>query len=343
MATLQDIADQAGVSLNTASRILAGQIKGMRRDAVARAALVHRIAQEMNYRPNSFAKAIRSGRFGGIALLLSTQRSRSYLPSRLLEGIEKALVGRDLHLTLTSLPDEVLTRGETVPKILRQAMADGLLINYTHHIPGQMIDLIDRNGIPCVWLNTSCAEDGVRPDDENAAYLATCALLERGHRRICFAHAGQEDTLEAAHYSIGARLKGYSRAVTEAGFPVMMWWAKYQTQATVRAAGMRRWLGAADRPTAIVAYAPMTAMGVLTAAYQLGLRVPEDLSVVTFSDAPSTDLGIQISTMLLPELEMGRCAVEMLEKKIDAPTGHLPSEVLPFSFEQGQTMARVPS
>lgn len=339
MATLQDVADRAGVSLNTASRILSGQIKGLRRDAVARSELVQRIAQELNYRPNSFAKAMRRGHFGGIALLLSTQQSRSYLPPHLLEGIEKALLGRDLHLTLTSLPDEVLTHDEVVPKILRQSMADGLLINYTHHIPQPMIDLIERNGIPCVWLNTDRREDCVRPDDETAAWTATRAFLDRGHRRIAFVHAYQADPSNVAHYSVAARLAGYSRAMTEAGLKPLALWEQHQTESATRTAVIAQWLAEPDRPTAALTYSPNSAVGLIVGAWKLGLRVPEDFSIVTFAEASNSDLGFAVATMVLPELEMGRRAVEMLERKIDAPTQRFPTELVPFTFIQGQSIA----
>ena len=341
MATLQEIADRAGVSLNTASRILAGRIKGVRKDAVARSETVLKIAQELNYRPNTSAQAIRSGRFGGIALLLSTNPNRSHMPRGMLEGIEAVLVGHDMHLTLTRVPDERLTQQGVVPKILRRSMTDGLLINYTDHIPDKMIDLIEREKIPSVWINTNRETDCVRPDDFAAAQQATKELIKRGHRRIAYVdyHNNHSPLVGPLHYSVADRSNGYIAAMEAAGLtPQLVWEERDVTRERMTLASAL--LASPDRPTAIVAYSPFTALPLLIAAFKTGrLDVPKDLSLITFSDILSDDAGLALSAMLIPTPEIGRLATEMLLRKIEEPLLTQPSLAVPFVLALGSTIA----
>jgi LacI family transcriptional regulator len=340
VSTLQEIADIAGVSLNTASRVLSGRIKGVRRDAVERSELILKIAQDLNYRPNTSAKAIRCGRFGGIALLLSTTQSRSHIPAGLLEGIESVLLPHDLHLTFTRLPDDSLTHQGVVPKILRQSMTDGMLVNYTHHIPSKMVKLIENERIPSVWLNTKRDRDCVRPDDLRAARQATERLLALGHRRIAYVDLSSDDhATKACHYSVADRLAGYSAAMEAAGLTPQIVTQDRDVLPAERIGLAAEFLQRPDRPTAVVAYAPWTALPVLLAAATVcRLEVPRDLSIMTFSDVTDDRAGIALSSMLLPTAEIGTVATEMLLQKIESPRSSFAEKAVPFAEGEGHTI-----
>lgn len=342
MATLQEIADRSGVSLNTASRILAGRIKGVRRDAVARSNLVLRVAEELNYRPNTSAQAIRSGRFGGIALLLSTTYSRSHLPAGLIDGVETVLSEHDMHLTLTRVPDERLTEQGVVPKILRRALSDGMLINYTDHIPEKMIELINKENIPSIWLNTKRDKDCVRPDDFWAAQHATEELIKRGHRRITYVdyHNIHSPVVGPLHYSMVDRSEGYIAAMTAAGLKPQTAWEDRKIAPGERINLATQLLDRPNRPTAVVAYSPYTALPMLLAAMaNLRMNVPKDLSIVTFSDLMYEEAGMTLSSMLVPTTEMGRLATEMLLTKIEHPKKQFAAKAVSFTFSLGTTIA----
>ena len=341
MSTLQQIADLAGVSLNTASRVLSGRIKGVRRDAVERSEMILKIAQDLNYRPNTSAKAIRCGRFGGIALLLSTTPSRSHVPAGLLEGIESVLLPHDLHLTFTRLPDDSLTQQGMVPKILRQSMTDGMLVNYTHHIPGKMVKLIENEKVPSVWLNTKRPRDCVRPDDLGAARDATERLLALGHRRIAYVDLSSTDhASKTCHYSVADRLAGYSAAMEAGGLPRQILAEDRDVLPMERIGIAGEFLKRPNHPTAIVAYAPYTALPVLLAAATIcGLKVPKDLSIVTFSDVTDDRAGLALSSMLIPTSEIGSMATEMLLQKIASPKSSFAEKAVGFAEGEGDTIA----
>lgn len=108
---LADVARRAGVSMMTASNVLANR-GGFGARTVE---TVRRAAREMGYRPNGAARAMAQRRFGSVALLLSTVGYRSIMPAELLDGILDALTSCRLRLTLAKLPDETLVRKEFVP------------------------------------------------------------------------------------------------------------------------------------------------------------------------------------------------------------------------------------
>jgi LacI family transcriptional regulator len=88
--TLKQIAKEVDVSIDTVSRVLAGKVKEQSPRIAARAARVREVAERLNYRPNEVARAVRSGRFGNVALLQSPLRNRSLLSNLLLDGIQRA-------------------------------------------------------------------------------------------------------------------------------------------------------------------------------------------------------------------------------------------------------------
>ena len=285
---------------------------------------------------------MRSGRFEGIGLLLSTNANRSHIPAGLLDGIYAGLVSRDMHLTLSPMPDEKLNSGE-VPKIVRQRIVDGLLINYTDHVPPSLIELIAVHRIPSIWLNTHRPNDAIRPDDYNAAQRATGELLAFGHRRISYVDYHNAHNDADLHYSVLDRYQGYADAMIAAAQQPRAIWERDALDPQDRIGKAARWLGQSNRPSAVVCYSPWTSLPVLLAAATVcQLRVPADLSIVTFSDQVFQDIGISMATMLLPEQDLGRQAVEMLMEKIDEPQVSLPTRVLPFTLEPGETMAPPP-
>jgi DNA-binding LacI/PurR family transcriptional regulator len=105
---------------------------------------------------------MRTGSFGCVALLLSTRQFHSALPIGLMEGIHDGLAERNLHLTFARVPDEKLTDEQEVPKFLREWMADGMIVNYTHDFPVRLLTLINEHEMPSIWTNAKLDADCVR-------------------------------------------------------------------------------------------------------------------------------------------------------------------------------------
>ncbi|NBB95543.1 MAG: substrate-binding domain-containing protein [Planctomycetes bacterium] len=327
MATLQDIAKKAGVSRRTAAAVLSGEHKPKRPTALKRAAKVKAVASKMGYRPNAYAKAVRSGTFGSIALLLSTHLGKSRLPPQTLHGICYALSERELHLTVGELPDVRLTDSGYVPKVLREWCSDAMLINYTGEIPLKMINIIEDMDQPAVWLNRKHDHDCVYPDDAAFGRQATEAVLRAGHRRVVYVDWGTGwDRLNEAHYSQRDRQDGYEQAMKDAGLTAE---CLRRSDTDGNADPMEslkdtvgRLLASDNRPTAFVAYSSAYVRVLAATARSLGLGVPDDVSLVGVGASDDVlDDNMMISVVAVPEREYGRAGVLLALEKLEAPDG----------------------
>jgi LacI family transcriptional regulator len=334
----EQIASQVGVSARTVQRVLNSELKDTRPSIIRRSNQIRVLAEQMNYRPNSAAKAVAKGSFKCISLVRAAWGGKRFPFSSLSDGILEELVAHDMHLALHQLPDEKLTQAGYLPKVLRTSMSDGLLVDYAHDIPARMVELIQQDAMPSIWLNVKMPADCVHPDDLQATQLAAKYLIDRGHKRIAYVQLGV-----SGHYSEAERRDGYTTAMQAAGLPT------YYAIITadnlkVRASGMRmsmarEFLARPDRPTAVVAYSSASAQPLAVAAMAMGLRVPQDLSIVSVDvdGAASTDLGFSITTVLVDAVEFGRQGVRALLKKIQNPDQPLLPVLIPGRLLAGQT------
>lgn len=353
MATLEQIAQEAGVSRYTVANVLKGRNKESWACTARRAEEIRAIALRLGYRPNAAAVATATGRTSMVALLLSTDSGRSQLPPPMLRGIHDALAARNLHLMVAYLPDQELERLSSTPKVLREWAVDGFLIDYTHRIPARMIELIRDNQLPAVWINSKQDTDCVFPDDYGAGAQATKYLLELGHREICYLDLSHSPDDRGEHYSAFDRFHGYQEAMRQAGLEPQSWFA-FSTPGPQRPLRLRQMLEAPHAPTAFLGYGQSELNLAAFAATRLGLEVPRDLSLLTFGPEAEIGSGLRLSTMPVPEAEVGAAAVRLLAQKMeahwakapldgDAPADEpalLPPQPIPFAPPDGETCAR---
>jgi len=342
--TLQDIASRVGVDRSTVSRVLSNKAAegGISLELANKIILK---ARELNYIPNTSARAIRMGRFNCAALLMSTDAGRSYLPSRLLDGIHDQLAAADMHLTVAKVPDAKLNSETYVPKILRSLMADGLLINYTMHLPEHLVEMVEQRQLPAIWINTPRDHDVVYPHNRAAARQATERLLALGHRRIAYIDVCHDwSGVRSAHFSASERLTGYSEAMRSAGLkpqevrpdrPCL----NFEQEKLFTVEFLRR----PDRPTALICYFSIFLPALMQAAAEAGIRIPRDLSVVTFSPENYREHGVITSAMIEPHYRMGQESVRMLHAKIKKPLDSIEPKKLDFSWRDMETCAAPPS
>jgi LacI family transcriptional regulator len=307
--------------------------------------------QELGYRPNASARAMRRGRFGCAALVLSRshQQTHSHIPSGLLDGLDDELSLHDMHLTVSRLSDEELSSDEFIPKVLRQHTADGIIVNYTHDIPDEMLKLIHAHHAPAVWLNAKLRSDCVYPDDRGAAGTVTDELLKLGHRRIALVHliarVGDtrpfEDAFARAHYSGVDRAAGYAESMARHGLPARVLSHERYIENADQIESCVALLSGPDRPTAVLAYSENEVHPLMCAARLLGLSLPRDLSVVMFAPTPFAVAGYEMSVAAVPTQEIGRRAVRMLIEKLEAPERDCTPQVVPYDLVRAQTSGPV--
>lgn len=303
-ATIVDVAARAGVSTATVSRVLSGA-------AAARPATRERVlaaARDLAYRPSGVARALQRSQTGTIGLLITDIENPFY--PQIVRAVEDEAHARGLGLLLCNAADDP-ERELAYLDLLLDRRIDGLIVASGRAIRRHARRLAEV-AMPVVLVNAATRTaglSGITADHRQGASMATAHLLAIGHRRIGHVtapanqaaaarlrRAGVADALGAARMDPGSLLVAEGDERIAGG---------------IRATSML--LAAPQRPTGIVCYNDLTAIGALRAVDTAGLRCPEDVSVVGFDDielAAWTDPGL--TTIRQPTDEMGRWAVARL-------------------------------
>jgi LacI family transcriptional regulator len=348
--SIKEIAQRTGLSVPTVGNVLG---RSAARYSAETRKRVLAAAQEMGYLPNSSARAMRQGRFGCAALVLSRsrQQTHSYVPARLIDGLDDELSRHNMHLTVSRLTDEELTSDNFVPKVLREHTADGIIVNYTHEIPRTMLDLIRAHHAPAVWVNAKLESDCVYPDDFNAAKSVTEDLLKLGHQRIALVHLVARlglperfaERWPRMHYSVFDRANGYADAMVQAGqSPRVLGHSRF-IDGRDHVDACRALLSGPDRPTAVLVYSENEVQPLMYAARMLGLEIPRDLSVVMFAPMSTWVAGYEVSIAAVPTEEVGRRAVRMLLERLKSPDASCMPDPVPYGLVPFQTVGPVAS
>lgn len=310
-ATIHDIAQLAGVHPSTVSRALSAHpSRPVAQDTVER---IREIAENLGYRANPWAQSLRTRRTMTIGVVIP------HLEDNVLAEIFESAADAALALgyqTITVSTGDRADRMDHAVRALTDRRADGLLLA-TARLVDPVIDRLRRAGTPYVLINRAHADDPcIRADDERGAYLATRHLLERGHRRVAIL-AG----LEGA--STGQlRRAGYVRAMREFGCQIdddLILWSGLGIDSGM--VNGRVLLARDPRPTAIFATNDLLALGVMSAARELGLHIPDDLAIVGYNNTPvGANLPVPLSSVSIPLREMGAQATRTLIESIEGGT-----------------------
>lgn len=318
--TAQDVADLAGVSRSTVSVVLNGRADGNISAAKQRA--VVEAAHQLGYRPNALALSLRSRRTRSLGVL--TWRSPLGYPEGLLDAASRAATEAGYLLLLLDAGRD-RERELLAIATLMDRQVDGFLVvapELVEYRPSEMLA-----GSPTVLVN--CADPdrrviGVVPDEFTAARQAVEILLELGHRRIGLV-TDEAPTLQLQH-----RVAGVRAALAAVGLsgPALLLTGR---DVHSGAAQVRRALDAAGRPTALVCTRERLALGALLAAGDLGVRVPDELSVISLEDGENlaAELVPPVSTVQRPDAAMAEQALAML---LDGLTLGGPEHVRQLSF-----------
>ena len=342
MATLSEIAREAGVTIKTVANILGRQEPEIRPSAAARARRVRDIAARLNYRPNAAASAMRSGSFNNISLIIGgtgKDHGFGWIPPSMLSGMYTRAHQAGVTLSVAELSDDDLTNDATMPKLLRDRCSDGIIVNYIVDMPIRLIDLMDRYRIPSVWTNVKLPQNCVRPDDIAAGTMATEYLLKLGHRKI--GYVGWWGYGDQGHFSQVDRLQAYEQTMSAAGLIPR---TALRTQASIDKPDFgvaQTWLAQLDQPTAIICYKEVDTILLRFIIERMGLRIPQDISIITFADqwGHTTD-GLPFTSVDLPFAGIGGKAVEMLMARIRDQGESQAAIVLPPTLYEGSTVSK---
>lgn len=296
--TLASVAAKAGVSLTTISKVLNGR---------ADVAPATRARVEEQLRRSGYRRRGSGRRSSAVELVLPDLHGPLYL--EVIDGVREAATASGYSLTLTVAGNGLAHDDDSwLEAVLRRRPA-GVIV-YAGVAPDVRETLRTRD-IPVVIVEPTDAADPTIPTigvaHWSAGVIATRHLVDLGHRWIA-AITGPEDIV-GSH----ARLDGYRSAMHLAGLSVPIGWARFA--ALDADAGEQAGLdliSLSRRPTAIVAGGDVQALGILNAARKLGLRVPDDLSLVGYDDQPiSTSSSPRLTTVHQPLRELGIAAARL--------------------------------
>jgi len=279
MSTLADVAKKVGVSKSTASRALSGRgsVSKSTRDKVTAA------AAELGFVPSSAAESLATGRSRNIALV--TPFINRWFYAEVIDGVESALIGAGYDLTLYRLTDDKDQRKALFDYFLVRKGVDAV-IALTLFISDDEVRRLRKLGKPTVGIGGQIP--GIPTfsiDDVRTAYKATEHLIDLGHTTLVHIGGDQEKQLDFEVHS--NRLKGFRQAL--AGASLSHDKDFYADDFDI-SGGYRSALKALgdpkSRPTAIVAGSDEIAIGVMTAARERGIRIPEDLSIIGIDGHP---------------------------------------------------------
>ncbi|WP_420456033.1 LacI family DNA-binding transcriptional regulator [Rubrivirga sp.] len=325
MATLKDVAARANVSFSTVSRAInePGRVNA---DTRAR---VEEAIRHLRYTPHRAARRLRgrSTHAQIFGLLIPDIENPFY--SGIVRGVEDRAYAEGYAVILSNT-NEDLDRERFYLDVLRQEAAAGAILpplSDGSPVPYHP----DALGFPVVCFDRRPEIDGldtVVVDNEQGAFDAVSHLIGLGHRRIGLVVASLDLSTSRE------RADGYRRALREHDVPV--------AEELVRTGEPRKEAGqtlsldllqSADRPTALFAGNNVMAMGALTAAQALGLRIPDDLSVVGFDDPPWVELvTTPLTTVRQPAYEIGRTAADLLLQRVADPDRASSVVVLPTTL-----------
>ncbi len=310
-ATIKDVAQSAGVSAMTVSRVLNGEanVRPETRERVQAA------IRDLRYRPNLSARNLARANTWFIGLLYDNPGAGSV--SELLIGALNRCREAGYHLVVETCGASEDDWVRTVGSMLERGGFDGLILPPPVCNHAGVLAAIEAAGLPFIRIAPDEAGDhgpAITTDDRAAARNMTAHLIEQGHRRIGF--IGGPDGPRASR----ERHAGYCDALTAAGMdvdPALIVPGEFTYRSGLRAA--ERLLALSPRPTAIFAANDDMALAVIAQAHRLALDLPGELSVAGFDDTQSaTAVWPQLTTVRQPVSCMAAEAVGILAGRLDA-------------------------
>jgi DNA-binding LacI/PurR family transcriptional regulator len=332
-ARIADVAARAGVGVATVSRVMNGSasVRPATRERVLDA------VKALNYRPSSVARNLSLQRTMVVAALLPWFTNPSAVQR--VRGIVDGLSSSSYDLMIFDIESEARQR-RAFELFDRGDRADGLLVVSTLP-PEQEVERIQAARIPCILVDAvHPALPSIAVDDVAGGELATRHLVELGHRRIALIG---DPPPEFRYEWSRDRTRGYERALRQAGIEVLSEYVREGTRLLhVARAIATELLSLPERPTAIFASSDTQALGALEAARGLGIRVPQELSIVGFDDIEVASY-VGLTTVRQPLAESGRRGAELLLRALGGRPVDLRTELLPLELVVRGTTGPAPA
>jgi LacI family transcriptional regulator len=327
-ATIKDVAEKAGVSIATVSFVLNNTPDRVISEKVRKRVMA--VAQRLNYHPRASAVGLAGRRSRNVTVLFykDMTAASNHFHSWIVEGCIKETIERKYNILFSYVPS--YSSEQSLPKVVLERNTDGVIL--LANISPKMIRDLQKRDIPLVAIDNTPDVKGmstVRFDARQGGELAAEHLISLGHVNLAFIGGGVKRP------SITQRLSGFATAVRRHGLPFDERHVFDCGDLTHEAAyqGAKNVLKKPKGPTAVLASNDEAAAGVLRAAYDVGRRVPDTLSVVGFDDITMSGYTIPpLTTIRVEKGLLGRRAVDHLIQLIESRTTVPISEVIPVKL-----------
>ncbi|SES89257.1 transcriptional regulator, LacI family [Natronincola peptidivorans] len=317
---LKDVAERAGVGVGTASRVLNNHpsVSQQKRRKVLK------VMEEMGYRPNAIARSLKTNYTKTIGIIIMDITNPFY--SNLLKGLQDFACKNDYSIILADLAWNANKLLSTI-KTMQDKKVDGF-IYLGSHVKDKEIRWFTERQKPVVFISTAVliTDQSLRNkfidigiNNEQASYDAVKYLINLGHKDIAIISGIKGDMNSSV-----PRMKGYQRAMKEAGVAINEEWIAYGKH-TFKSGyqAMLKFINKKKRPTGVFAICDLMAIGAAKAALDYGLRIPEDMTIMGFDGIDNAEyFNPSISTIVQPRYEMGQKGMELMLRMVEGEINH---------------------
>ncbi|WP_159519581.1 LacI family DNA-binding transcriptional regulator [Sunxiuqinia indica] len=332
---INDIAQLTGLSTTTVSRVLNGKAKQYRIGKESQEK-IKKIAKELNYIPNQNAANLRTGRSNTIALIVPSLNNPFF--ANIASNINNEVRDKG-YVTIVGDSDEDVATEKLILQQLSSRNIEGIIIVPCGNKWAHIKELHDQ-GLPIVCIDRyfdNLDIPFVSTDNHHGAYLATRHLIEQGHTIIACIQGVKESTPNKL------RIKGYLDALSESGIKdILITGDEFSFHCGYIETKLL--LQQKNKPTAIFTLSNTIAMGAMKALKEERIKIPDDISLITFDDHPYLDyLATPLSCVAQPVTDISKIATKFLFSEINRNKMPLPKILLKPNLNIKESVKRLNS
>ncbi|MCY6958646.1 LacI family DNA-binding transcriptional regulator [Clostridium brassicae] len=316
MVTIKQIAEKAGVSPSTVSRVISNDS----RISEATKNKIKKIMSEMNYHPNAIARSLVSKTTKTIGIIMPYSADQAFLNPFFIEairGISKYTYNEDYCILITN-GFTVQEQIKSLHSLVFGRRVDGIILMYSK-ANDSVLEELENSKIPFCMIGRPVEYNDITyVDNDNilAAYKATQYLIDMGHNKIGFLNGSLDFTVCVDRY------KGFRKALEENNIPIIddiVVSLEFLQEDGYK--GMKKILESPHKPTAVLATDDLLAFGAIRAAGEMGVKVPEDISIIGFNNIPLSELIFpSLTSVDIDSYKIGATAAQLVLQKIKGDT-----------------------
>lgn len=324
MATISDVAKEAEVSVATVSRVLNKQ-NNVKKETADR---VYRAIEKLSFEPNILARNFRKNE-SRVILIITPNITNPYY-SHILTGIGDAASELGYSALIFNTANSIEKEQEGM-EMLKKKRADGAILLASNSESKWLLDYEGRYPIvQCSEYDEQVNISRVSIDNYKAAEEVVEYLIDLGHRRVATISSKNN------YISTQQRMKGYENTLKKHEIKMRNTYVAYSSEDysfhSAKAAALKL-LKLKERPTAIFCISDTIALGAIAAASELGIKVPEELSITGFDNVENTTMfHPYITTVSQPCFKLGENAMKMLYQRINNKADSHEGMILDYEF-----------